>query len=139
MGFMRFLFKTIVPGGRIGSALYNMVDEGSVVDGIKRTVREEITEDNLITSTVYKYGKSDGKQDGYIQASHEYEQKLLEQADLFLSQKEKFEKERNAYEELLDAYEEKICELQKNNKRTEDENDLLRKLLSKYKMLKRTF
>lgn len=135
MGILRQIIK-MNPIGRTAATLYNMVDEGSVVKGIKRTFKEDITEDNPITSTIYKYGKSDGKQDGYVQASHEYEQKLLEQADLFLSQKIDFEKERNAYEELLTAYEQKIEELEKNNSRSEIENKILKKLLEKQAKLK---
>lgn len=124
------------PIGRVATTLYNVVDEGSVINGIKRTFKEDVTEDNPITSFVYKMGKSNGRQDGYVQASHKYEEKLLEQADLFLSQKMNFEKERNAYEEMLDAYEATIEELQQKNERSELENELLRKLVARQEMLR---
>ena len=135
MGILRQIIK-MNPIGRAATTLYNVVDEGSVINGIKRTFKEDVTEDNPITSFVYKMGKSNGRQDGYVQASHEYEEKLLEQADLFLSQKMNFEKERNAYEELLDAYEATIEELQQKNERSELENELLRKLVARQEMLR---
>jgi len=57
-----------------------MVDEGSVKEGIKRTIKEDYCEDNPLTSTIYKAGKYDGKVEGYNEASGVYEAKLVEQA-----------------------------------------------------------
>ena len=37
MGFGRFIFKTVVPGGHLISTIKNVVDEGSIVDGVKKT------------------------------------------------------------------------------------------------------
>ena len=91
--------------------------------------KQEITEDNPLTSPVYKYGKYDGKKEGYAEASDEYEKKLLEQADEFLKQKKDYEKERDEYETLLDAYEQEIEKLENKVNRTQAENELLQQLL----------
>ena len=103
--------------------------EGSVKDGIKRTIKEDFTEDNPIGKAIYQSGKYDGKVEGYEEASGEYEKKLLAQADEFLKQKKDFEKERDEYEALLDAYEQEIDELENKVDRTQAENELLQQLL----------
>lgn len=115
MGVIRGLIKS-TPIGRLVTTVYNIVDEESFVDGIKRTIREEITEDNIITAPVYRWGKNEGyregERDGYIRCSREYEEKLRRQADLFLHASNKWKKEKAAYDALLDEYERTIAELE---------------------------
>lgn len=135
MGIMRGIWRSSVIGMAIDT-LRNIADEDSVEDGIKRTVKESWTEDNLIGKAIYDIGKCDGKKEGYVEASHEYEVKLLAQADEFLKQKKDFEKERDEYEDLLDEYEKKIKELE-SRVRTQIENELLQQLLLKKRSLKK--
>ena len=56
-------------------------------------------------------------------ASDEYEEKLLRQADEFLNQKEIYKNEIDDYEKLLDEYEVEIEALSKKINRTEAENE----------------
>lgn len=114
----------------------NMIDEGSVVEGYKKSLKQEYTEDNPLTSPIYKWGKYDGKEEGYSEASDEYELKLLQQADEILKQKQIFEDERDAYEELLDEYEREIEVLESKVSRTEEENAFLQELLSRERKLR---
>ena len=135
MGLGRFLWRATGIGHRIDT-VKNIVKEGSVVKGVKKTIKEDFCEDNPVTAHIYNTGKYDGKEDGYVQASEEYETKLLEQADLFLKQVKDFKKERDAYEELLKEYEIAIAELEEKVNRTEQENQLLQTLLLKERRLK---
>lgn len=135
MGIGRFLWRATGVGHRVDT-VKNIINERSIVNGVKRTIKEDICEDNPITSTIYNTGKYDGKIDGYNEAAQEYESKLLEQADLFLKQKSKFENERDAYEQLLNDYEIAIDELERNLNRTKAENLMLQKLLLKERQLK---
>lgn len=128
MGIGRMLWRSIGPGRTIDT-IKNIIEEGSVVEGIKRTVKEDIYEDNPITSRIYQSGRYEGKVEGYVEASKEYESKLLAQADEFLKQKEIFEDQRDAYEKLLDDYEAEIEVLIKKLDRTEAENEYLNELL----------
>lgn len=82
MGLKRLIWRSTSIGRTIDT-LKNIVDEGSVIDGVKRTVKEDICEDNPIGKVIYEVGEYDGKTSGYVQASAEYEKKLLEQADFF--------------------------------------------------------
>lgn len=50
MGLGRFVKHMLITGTYIIDMVKNMIDEGSVVDGIKRTHKESVTEDNLLTS-----------------------------------------------------------------------------------------
>lgn len=136
MGLGRFLWKTTGIGRSIDT-IKNIVGEGSVVDGVKKTIKEDYCEDNPITAHIYNVGKYDGKKDGYVQASKEYESKLLEQAELFLKQTKDFQKEKAAYEKLLEEYEVAITELEEKVNRTEQENQLLQLLLIKERQLKK--
>ena len=115
MGIIRGLIKS-TPIGRLVTTVYNIVDEGSFVDGIKRTIKEDWTEDNIITAPFYSLGKNEGykkgERDGYIRCSREYEEKLRRQADLFLHASNKWKKEKAAYDALLDEYERTIAELE---------------------------
>lgn len=80
MGLGRFLWRATGIGHRI-ETVKNILDEGSIVKGVKKTVKEDFCEDNPVTAHIYDVGKFDGKKDGYAQASEEYKAKLLEQAD----------------------------------------------------------
>ena len=136
MGILRGIWRSTGIGRTIDT-VRNIVDEGSVGDGIKRTFKEDWTEDNPIGKAIYNSGKYDGKKEGYVEASDEYEKKLLAQADEFLKQTKDFERERDEYEVLLDAYEREIEELENKVNRTQSENDLLQQLLLKERSLRR--
>ena len=130
MGFGRFIFKTVVPGGHLISTIKNVVDEGNIVDGVKKTYKQYVQEDIPGISHIYQSGKKDGKVEGYAEASDEYEKKLISQAELFLKQKQIFEQERDEYESLLDEYEKEIDRLEKVEKLSSDDTLYLQKLLS---------
>lgn len=115
----------------------NMVNEGGVVKGVKKSIKQEFCEDNPLTTAIYKAGKSDGKVEGYAEASDEYEDKLIKQGDLFLQEKKDLMKERDEFIELLDEYDKKIQELQEKNDKSEAEIRLLQMLLLKERELKR--
>ena len=51
MGFIRFLMKQTIPGYSTVNTIKNIVDEGGVSGGVKRTLKEDFCEDNPITST----------------------------------------------------------------------------------------
>lgn len=135
MGIKRFVWRS-TGFGRTIDTVKNMIEEGSVIEGIKRTTKEDFTEDNPLTSAIYKVGKYDGTIEGYATASDEYENKFLKQADEFLKQKVVFEGERKAYERLLDEYESEIERLSNKLDRTKAENDFLQELLLRERKLK---
>ncbi|MBZ4671356.1 MAG: hypothetical protein PWQ76_298 [Clostridiales bacterium] len=135
MGLKRFLWRR-TGIGKIIDTVNNIVNEGDVVSGIKKTVKETYCEDNPITSIIYKSGQYDGKRKGFLEASCEYEKKLLEQAQFFLDQKKIYENQRDNYETLLDEYEKEIDTLTKKVNRTEEENIYLQKLLLKDRQLR---
>lgn len=114
MGILRGI-KKISPIGWIAEAVSNINDEGDIVDGIKRTVKEDITEDNLIAA-IYNAGKNkgyrEGQQDGYIRCSEQYEEKLRKQADSFFEIENKWKAEKAEYDALLDECERTIAELE---------------------------
>ncbi len=64
--------------------------------------------------------RAEGRRNGYIAASQEYEEKLLRQAEVFLKQEKKWEIERDKYNELLDQYEAYIKELEDKNAAMEE-------------------
>ena len=99
------------------------------MEGYKKTIKEDVTEDNPIGKAIYSSGKYDGKKEGYAEASDEYENKLLMQAEEFLNQKKDFEKERDKYEALLDEYEAEIDILTEKVNKTEAEKEYLQQLL----------
>ena len=136
MGLGRMLWRSTGIGRTIDT-VKNMVEEGSVIEGVKKTAKEDWCEDNPITSRVYQAGKYDGKVEGYEEASDEYEEKLLKQADEFLKQKQIFESERDAYEALLDEYETEIDDLSEKLDKTEAENEYLQQLLLRDRKLRR--
>lgn len=134
MGLKRFIWRR-TSAGRIIDAVKNIADEGSITDGLKRTYKEDVCEDNPLTAPIYDTGKYDGKIEGYNKASQEYEAKLLNQAEGFLKQKQIFEEQRNAYELLLNEYEKEIEALGNKVDRTEAENEYLTQLLLRERQL----
>ena len=134
MGIKRMIWRSTAI-----DTISNIADEGSIVEGIKRTTKEDIYEDNPITYSIYRAGQGDGKKEGYDEASNEYEQKLLDLADKYLKQTKIFKEERKQYEELLDAYENEIKELSEKVDRTEAENYYLNQLLIREQRLKRMY
>lgn len=136
MGVGRMFLRLTGIGGAI-ITIKNILDEGSVVEGIKRTEKEYLYEDNPITSRVYQAGRSDGEVEGYKGASDEYESKLLKQADEFLIQKQIFESERDAYERLLDNYESEINALDAKIDKSEADKEYLHQLLLRERELRK--
>lgn len=136
MGIGRMIWRSNFIGRSIDT-IKNIVDEGGVVDGVKRTLKEDYCEDNPITSIIYQCGRDDGKVDGYEEASNEYEEKLLKQADEFLKQEHIFESQKDDYEKLLDEYEKEIEGLSEKINLTESENEYLQKLLLRERRLKK--
>lgn len=136
MGLLRGIWRSSGIGRTIDT-VRNIIDEGSAVDGVKRTIKEDWTEDNPIGAIIYNSGKYDGKIEGYVEASNEYEAKLLEQADKFLQQTKIYESEREEYEVLLDSYEREIEELTEKANRTEAENIYLQELLLRDRKLRK--
>ena len=134
MGIGRFLRRTnsIV---RIIDTTKNIIEEGSIKNGLKITVREDL-EDTPIVSNIYNMGKYEGKKQGYVDASKEYEEKLLSQAEHFINQKELLINEVSNYEKLLDEYEVEIERLEGKLNKTESENQYLSKLLNNERKLK---
>ena len=134
MGIVRFLRRTNSIN-RIIDTTKNIIEEGSIKDGLRRTVREDI-EDTPIVSNIYNMGKYEGKKQGYVDASKEYEEKLLSQAEHFINQKVLLVNEVYNYEKLLDEYEVEIERLEGKLNKTESENQYLSKLLSNERKLK---
>ena len=85
MGVMRMI-RRYLGGAWLLDATENMIKEKSVAKGIKRTLKEDICEDNPIGKLIYETGRSDGKTEGYNKASEEYEEKLRKQAEEFFRQ-----------------------------------------------------
>ena len=137
MGFIRFLMKQTIPGYSTVNTIKNIVDEGGVSGGLKRTLKEDFCEDNPITSTFYKIGKNDGKQEGYVEASKVYELKLRSLTEMFLNQKKVYDNQVGDYEMLLNDYEALIDELQQKYNRTQEENEYLNLLLINERNLRR--
>lgn len=61
--------------GRTIDTIKNIADEGSLVEGVKRTIKEDYCEDNPLINA--KSDKYDGKIEGDEETSCEYEKKLL--------------------------------------------------------------
>lgn len=135
MGLKRGLWRSTGIGWVV-DAVKNVVDEGSVSDGVKKTIKEDMTEDSPIGKMIYESGRYDGKKEGYEEASSEYEHKLIEQADRFLKQASVIEKERDEYEKLLDEYDKEIELLENKADKTDRENKYLQELLLKERKLR---
>ena len=56
MGLMRAIWRG-TGIGRTVDTVRNIVDEGSFTDGVKRTIKEDWTEDNPIGKVIYDSGK----------------------------------------------------------------------------------
>lgn len=136
MGLKRLIWRNTGIGRTIDT-VKNIVDEGGIIAGVKRTVKEDICEDNPIGKVIYEVGEDDGKKSGYVKASAEYEKKLLKQADLFLEQQKICEVERAQYEELLDEYESEIERLESKISKTEAEKEYLQELLLRDRRLRK--
>ena len=136
MGLKRLLWRSNFLGQTIDT-IRNIIDEEDVVEGTKRTIKENICEDNPIGKAIYNIGTYDGKKAGYSQASAEYEQKLLKQADLFLQQQKIYQSERDTYEDLLNQYEAEIEQLEAKVNKTEAEKEYLRELLLRDRKLRK--
>lgn len=106
MGFLRFMAKS-TGIGQVASLTKNILENG-VVDGVKKEIKETWTEDIPVTAILYKMGNDDGKiegkKEGYVQASNEYEKKMLNQAKNFLEQKDKLVNSIEERDRLLDEY-----------------------------------
>lgn len=136
MGFVRFLRRTTLAGRAIDT-VKNIIDEGSVTGGVKRTLKEDFCEDIPITAPFYNMGKRDGKKEGYIEASSVYGLKLRSLTDMFLSQKKVYGNQIAEYEKLLNDYDVVIEELQQKYNRTQEENEYLNFLLINERNLRR--
>lgn len=107
------------------------------VELFSRIAREGFYKRIPIINRVYSSGKYDGKQDGYVQASKEYEKKLLEQADQFLAQKKIFENQKDQYDALLVEYEQYIQEMEARDSLTNEEETQLNQILLTERKLKK--
>lgn len=86
---------------------------------------------------LYDEGKDEGRRDGYVEASYEYEKKLLKQAEEFLKQKEIAKSKRKQYDNLINEYENYIDELENKVQITEQEKEYLNRLLITERKLRR--
>lgn len=96
----------------------------------------QIISDKL-TKHAFNEGKHIGKKEGYVEASYEYEKKLLQQANKFLEQREAFNKENEEYRLLLNEYENYIEKLENREYLSIQEKDYLNQLLLAERKLKR--
>lgn len=135
MGIARFLKKALIPGYDAYDITKKIKDNG-FKEGIKERFKEDL-EDTPVISQIYQAGKYEGKKEGYVQASFEYEKKLLKQGDAFLKQKKHFESERMEYEQLLDEYEQYIEEMSKRNNLSAEQNRYLHELIVVERELKK--
>lgn len=136
MGFKRFMKKKIVPFYNVRDMIDKVQTHG-LVNGIKEKMREDYLEDAPIISHIYNAGKHEGKKDGYIMASTEYEKKMFTQANAFLKQKEIFESQKQEYEQLLQEYENYIEEMNAKDHLTNEEQDNLLQIINIERELKK--
>lgn len=136
MGLKRGLWRSTGVGRTIDT-VKNIVDEGSISGGVKRMIKEDLTEDNPLGKIIYDSGRYDGKKEGYEEASAEYEHKLIEQADSFLKQEKVLEEKWDEYKKLLVECEKEIELLENKADKTDRENKYLRELLLKERKLKK--
>lgn len=90
-----------------------------------------------LTRHAFNEGKHIGKKEGYVEASYEYEKKLLKQAEEFLKQKEIAKSKRKQYDNLINEYENYIDELENKVQITEEEKEYLNRLLITERKLRR--
>lgn len=110
-----------------------------LVEGIKEDSKE-LAKEAPIINTIYKMGKTDGvyegKKQGYIRASKEYEDKLLKQAQKFKNQKVLLKKDINERDLLLKEYEEYIeSRVSEYNRLTIQQENALHKMKKEYEEL----
>ena len=110
MKVKRLLKKVLIPGYNAYD-LVTKVNEDGVVGGVKKKLKEDFIEDMPVVGNLYDMAKEEGrvagKVEGYVEASNEYEKKLLSQAETFLKQKNKLAENIQQREVLLDEYE--VC------------------------------
>ena len=128
MGFKRFLKKSFIPGYRLKNVVENVVTFG-VVDGLKEEFKETYLEDMPGTSHIYNAGKYEGKKEGYVKASNEYENKFIKQANEFLNQTKDITNQRDEYEQLLDDYGKYIDEMMQKDNLSEKEKDNMNQMM----------
>lgn len=141
MGYKRFLKKALIPGYSHVNTFKKMKEHG-VVDGMKKTIKEDYGEDMPITSNIYNSikneGKYEGKKEGYVKASNEYETKLLKQAEEFLKQKKAYESEKKEREQLINDYEKYIDEMSARDNLSPEENEYFNNILIMERKLKKS-
>ena len=76
MGLKRGLWRSTGVGRTIDT-VKNIVDEGSISGGVKRMIKEDLTEDNPLGKMIYESGRYDGKKEGYEEASAEYDCRIM--------------------------------------------------------------
>lgn len=89
-----------------------------------------------LTDKVFEKGRSLGKKEGYVQASFEYEKKLIEQAEEFLKQAKIFEQDKDRYEQLINDYERHIDEMMQKSNLSNKEKEFMSKLMIMERKLK---
>ena len=116
----------------------NSIVGNGLVDGILIEGAEYFCEDKPVTSITYKIGNDDGnikgKKEGYVQASSEYEKKLLKQAENFLKQKDTLVNSIEEREKLLDEYENYIKKQENRISELIEEQLQLLKVISNMKI-----
>lgn len=136
MGFKRLLKKSLIPGYALKSLVENVATFG-VFDGLKEEFKETYLEDMPGTSHIYNAGKHEGEKDGYVQASYEYEKKLLKQGEEFLKQTKLFEGDKARYEKLIDDYEKYISEMKQKSNVSNQEIDYMNQIMAMKEKLKK--
>ena len=104
MGITRFIIKTS-PIFLAKELIVKGWEEESLSGGVKKLVKETVTENIPGVNVIYSMGVSDGEKKGYVRASKEYEKKFREQARMFIEQRGLFESQIEEYQKILDAYE----------------------------------
>lgn len=89
-----------------------------------------------LTDGVFEKGRSQGKKDGYVEASCEYEEKLLKQAEIFLKQTKDFKTQKKEYEQLINEYEKYIDAMSERNDLSDEEEDCLKRIMIMERKLK---
>lgn len=90
-----------------------------------------------LTDKVFENGRALGKKEGYVQASFEYEKKLINQAEEFLKQKKVFESDKDRYEQLIDEYEIYIDNMMNKSNMSNEEKDYMNKIMVIERKLKK--
>lgn len=90
-----------------------------------------------LTDKVFEKGRTLGKKEGYVQASFEYEKKLIKQAEEFLKQTKIFESDKARYEQLIDEYEIYIEDMMKKSNMSNEEKDYMNQIMVIERKLKK--